>query len=147
MEIIFMENENWTSEFRGLFWGEGCADIQRYSRERSNRYFYRPRLRITMRADDRRMLEDIQQHLGGTITEGHSHPDNYKTRPTVTWTLANKAEIVKVCDMLLKANLPAKKLQQIKHIREAAYMRKDGTSHMSQAEYISLEELYELLNH
>lgn len=96
-----------------------------------------------MRADDRKMLEEIQKHLGGTLNRGHINSTS--SRPSATWTLANKAELVKVCDMLLRSNLPAKKLQQIKHVREAADMRANGTSHMSQAEYARLEELYDML--
>lgn len=139
-----MENDNWIAEFRGLFWGEGCADIRRFTRKRSKRYFFAPRLRITMRADERPMVEEIHRRLGGNIEYGEMR-SNSGTRPSVTWSLSTKKEVVRVCDLLLKAEFPAKKLQQIKHVREAAYLRVDGTSHMPDVVYNRLNELYEMV--
>ncbi len=69
---------------------------------------------------------------------------NQKSNPAYQWTLANKAEIVWVCDQLLKSNLPSRKLQQIEAVREAANLRKDKLGHTTEGEKVRLEELYNL---
>jgi len=135
-----MINQDWISEFRGLFWGEGCADIQRYSRDRG--IFYRPRLRIQLRADDVEILKNIQENIGGTLV--YIENKDQKSKPAYQWTLSNKAEIVWVCDQLLKSNLPSRKLQQIEAVREASNLRKDKVGHTTEGEKVRLEELYNL---
>lgn len=138
-----MKSEIWIAEFRGLFWGEGCADIQRYTRKRHKNYIYRPRLRMQLRADDGEMLFDIQKKYGGTVNKiDNSHRNNHDA---YQWTLANKQSIVECCNDLLEGQLPAKKKHQIKLVREAAEMRAGRTNKVSDAERVRLEELYGML--
>lgn len=131
-------DEKWTHEFIGLFWGEGCADIQKYQRDRGT--FYRPRLRITMRMDEESMLKEIQLRLGGTLTAHNLRPG--PSKEARTWALTQKEQIVKVCDLLLSGSLPAKKKHDVRLVREAADLRAGKLGHMAEAERKRLEELY-----
>lgn len=131
-------DEIWLAEFRGLFWGEGCADIQCYHRD--GKALYRPRLRIQMRADDYELLKEIHEVFGGTLN--HIPNNNQRSKPAYQWCLQNKEEIVWVCDLLLQSRLKAKKLKQIEHVREAAKIRAGKTSHMTGGEKTRIEELY-----
>ena len=139
-----MNNELWNAEFCGFFWGEGCADLQKYSRKNRG-CMYRPRLRITLRSDDEPILLDIQEHLGGTVTKGHNAKNyKWKTQTSRTWCLSNKESVVCVCDILLKGCMPAKKLKQIKVIRKAAKLRAGKLGHVTDNERTILEKCYKL---
>ena len=134
-----MINEIWIAEFRGLFWGEGCADIQRYNRKPRG-VLYRPRLRMQLRADDKELLENIQQNLGGTLN--YIANTNQRSKPAYQWTLARKDEIVWLCDRLLEGQLPAKKRDQIELVREAAVLRAGKLGHLTEGEKHRIEDLY-----
>jgi len=131
---------NWTSEFRGFFLADGCADIQRYKRGRGKQFFYRPRIRISLRIDDLELLEEIQSKLGGNLRKRTSK----KSNPSVTWEVNNKQQIVVICEMMLQGSvLPAKKLKDIEIVRDAAILRAGKLGHISDGERIRLEELYQ----
>jgi hypothetical protein len=138
-----MKDQIWMAEFRGLFWGEGCADIQRYHRDRAKELLYRPRLRMQLREDDGKLLEEIQAEFGGTLNRMAN--EGQRSKPALQWTLANKEDIVKVCDILMAGRLPAKKRHQIKLVREAAYMRAGLIRPITPVERTRLRELYEML--
>jgi len=131
-------DEIWLAEFRGLFWGEGCADIQCYHRE--GKALYRPRLRIQLRADDVEMLKEIHEVFGGTLN--HIPNKDHRSKPAYQWCLQNKEEIVWVCGVLLQSKMKAKKLRQIEYVLEAAKLRAGKFGHMSDGEKKRIEELY-----
>lgn len=134
-----MITQNWIDEFRGLFWGEGCADIQRYHNGKG--IFFRPRLRIQLRADDAELLKDIQAKLGGTLN--YIENKNQKSKPAYQWTLSNKEEVSWVCERLLEGKLPSRKIKQIELVKEAADLRKGKLGHIKSGERVRLNELYE----
>lgn len=135
-------DELWLAEFRGLFWGEGCADIQRYSR--NGYYLYRPRLRMQLRADDEQMLREIQEVFGGTLNYVSNESRN--NHPAYQWTLQNKEAVAWVCEkVLLSGRLSAKKKYQIEYVREAAALRAGKLGHTSEGEKTRLAELYKIV--
>lgn len=138
-----MMNEKWIAEFTGLFWGEGTADIQKF-RKLPKGEFYRPRLRIGLRADDQAVLKDVQEKLGGQLRcdEGMRH--DRKVHPSIHWTLTNKDEIVWLTTQMLEhTSMPSKKRKQVELVREAAMLRagKQG-QHIKEGERVRLEEIY-----
>ena len=135
-------NEIWLAEFCGLFWGEGCADIQRYSR--NGHQLYRPRLRMQLRSDDEQMLREIQEVFGGTMNFVPN--TSQRNNSAWQWTLQEKSKIVWVCDnVLLKGRLSAKKKKQIEYVREAAALRAGKLGHTTEGEKTRLYELYEIV--
>jgi hypothetical protein len=142
-----MEDNLWNAEFIGLFWGEGCADIQKFNRH-GRGDLYRPRLRISLRSDDKPLLVDIQSHLGGTLTGGHGS-GNYKfnTMPSVLWCVSNKESVLRICDILLSGKMPAKKLKQIRVVRMAAKLRAGKSGHLTERERLVLDKCYRIAQH
>lgn len=113
-------NDILVAEFRGLFWGEGCADIQRFHRPGAAFPLYRPRLRISMRSDELSMLEVIQQNFGGYINNHRSYRyPNHVTRPFASWQLSNRSQLAVVCDLLLdQTHLPSRKIREVELVRD-----------------------------
>ncbi len=83
-----MINEKWLAEFCGLFWGEGCADVQIFRRSDCRKDLFRPRLRIQLRADDGNVLKDVHLKLGGTLN--YNTKNSPKTHPSYQWAVTNK---------------------------------------------------------
>ena len=133
-------SENWLATFTGLFFGEGCADIQRHHKKGKGEFF-RPRLRMQLRADDKALLDEIQDKLGGTLN--FTENDGQRSKPSYQWQLSNKEEVVWTCDLLLKSEWPSKKMAQIRLVREAAALRAGRLGHLTDGERLRLNELYE----
>lgn len=111
-------NELWEAEFRGLFWGEGSIGFTYYYSQRGT-FLFRPNLKINLRGDDRDILEDIKQHLGGHIyftkksrLTHHANGD-FWSKPSVEWTVTNQDEVRNIHRILLAGLLPAKKRRDV----------------------------------
>jgi len=114
----------WAAEFCGLFWGEGHLALSRTSRvwskvkKNSTEYvpipgpFYRTAAQISLRDDDRPLLEEIQSVLGGGLYKEHwNHPDI--EHPRLCWKTRNKQESLLVGAVLLRGKMNAKKRREV----------------------------------
>lgn len=126
MPVIAPLAPMWAAEFRGLFFGEGCAMIN-LSSGKTKKHF-QPMLRITLRADDFAVLEDIRERLGGGLADR-----DYSTQPSAPeganpgkeWYVVGWGRCRAVIEAtgLAMAYLPCKKAQDIAILYEAILAR------------------------
>lgn len=121
-------NPIWAAEFRGFFYADGSAAI--FRAKNKGHYYYRPILRILLRDDNKPLLLDIQEHLGGSVcqkTHSTTSANGYICNPTAAWKTGSYANILAVIeDVLLPgAKLPAVKRSEIELLREAVLARLD----------------------
>ena len=119
-------SEQWMSEFRGFFYGDGYLGITSNGKRKCGRYTsYVARAQITLRDDDSAMLYDFMQKLGGHIfheRRGKKVKDEngkvFQSKPYIVWRVVNLKEIMTICDILELGILPSKKIKETKILRE-----------------------------
>lgn len=99
--------DSFDHEFVGLFFGEGNIDLGMTTRG----HFY-PRVRVSMSAWERPMLEAIQQRYGGSISKKGKDA-------SITWSLTGKDNVRAVCDLLLASELPSPKKREAELLSDA----------------------------
>lgn len=129
---------NFNAEFCGFFWGEGCADIQRF--KRGDNVLFRPRIRIHQRADEVDNLYFIQKELGGAIH--YSVKPGGKSHPAYQWQLTNRVALLLACDILLSGGFPSKKVEQVSIVKRAVLVAGKKGSHFSTETKDTLEKYY-----
>lgn len=100
----------WISEFRGLFWGEGSAMIV------PNNNSYSTIISLGLRSDDKAVLVDIYEKLGGSVVE-HStaHRRNPLHGTQLQWRVTSIPHVLEICRLLLASPLiPAKKVGDVR---------------------------------
>lgn len=109
----------WAAEFRGFFYGEGCARMD------NNSGNFRPILTIGLRADDIAILEEIQSKLGGTINEKPEHHKNPNAFDGKKWAVTGWSPVRSVIEAtsLLGDRLSAKKRQDVSILYRAIIAR------------------------
>lgn len=132
--------DKFDSEFCGLFFGEGCATIQKINKKGYKRPLYRPQFKMSMRADDRKLLEAIQSRYGGYL---YDHQPHHNSKLGVEWSLTNRDDILNLCNILLDSELPAKKIQDIAILKEFVELRPRNSWHVSDEVRDRLEELFQ----
>lgn len=134
----------WAAEFRGFFWGDGCAGIdrRRYQSKKGPYYIYYPKLRVQLRDDDTPFLEEVCAVLGG----GLYWRDRSISRPTTAWQIGGYAQVRTVLeDVLLGGSLPAKKRVDIEVLYEAVLARYDMPRKFDDESRAVIAEYYALL--
>lgn len=136
----------WAAEFRGFFYGDGAALLSRQPIKDTNRAVYRPKLMISLRADNYSLLEDVQAHLGGSLDQvrGLTNSWGYQCNPTVRWYTCSYPNIFAILrDVLLPdARLPAKKRVQLEVLYEAVQARREMPHTLGAADLAILHKYY-----
>lgn len=108
----------WGYGFYGLFISEGTAGLNLDHRSGGSIH---ARLSIHLRADDRNLLVDVAEKLGGKVHDEHRSEDR---NPMVVWVATNTEQVYDICQLLIKhAILPAKKLREIRLVSEFCQWR------------------------
>lgn len=103
-------NPLWKAAFCGLFAGEGYINIAR--RQKKGRWYYSPELTINLRYDEKPMLDDVQQHLGGRVNLYANRTKNTNSCDQVRWTITGYAPVQAVLEFLVTTPLLARKTQE-----------------------------------
>lgn len=130
--------DNFNFEFCGFFWGEGCADIQRFKRGTAT--LYRPRLRIHQRADEVSNLYYIQDHLGGAVH--YSVKPGGPSKPAYQWQLTERSTLLRACEILLSGTFPSKKRPQVEILVRAIHLASIKSSRFPPETLAQLDDFY-----
>ena len=140
------------SEFRGLFLGEGYAGVVKYNRHTSwrnknglvdkNYEFYRPQLSLGQRDDNKNLVNWIRQNYGGSIWVARQIKGNHN--PSLIWTITNIEKISKICEILLDSEIPSKKMESIRIVKEFCdwKIQKGLQSKCSKEDYNKMHKWY-----
>lgn len=126
MPVLPVLNPLWAAEFRGFFYGDGCASLN-LSPGKTKKHF-QPMLKIGLRADDVVVLKDIHVKLGGNLIDR-----DYTNQPSAC-AGANPAKLWYVvgwghCRAVIEAtglasgHLPAKKTRDVALLYETILIR------------------------
>lgn len=120
-------DEIWCAEFRGFFYGEGCAKIDMCCGH------HRPSLSIGLRADDHAVLEDMQSKLGGHLASKSEHRRNPNASPELKWFVVGWSPCRYVIEAvsLASGKLGAKKQRDVDILYEAILARYKMPKRMS----------------
>jgi hypothetical protein len=114
----------WSAEFRGLFYGEGCAYLARRNWKKG--FLYTPTLCLSARHDNVAMLNDIQMHLGGKVQFKEVMPSRgYTYKPQSQWYVVGYAPIRAIIEStdLHHGCIEAKKIQDAQLLYDAILAR------------------------
>jgi hypothetical protein len=100
----------------GFIDGEGNFDVHRQQRP-AGTYFY-CRFELTLRADDRAILEECQRRLGGKLYDMR-HAASIGRRPQVRWEIVSRAECLALAAVLTAHPLRSKKARDFATWSEA----------------------------
>ncbi len=109
----------WFAEFRGFFMGEGCATVAFYPNATS-RAHYQVQLAVALRDDDRDVVFDIKNKLGGN---SYIHPIYKRSSPLATWQLVGWSRCTNLISFLVQGTLPAKKRRDLLLLDELCQKR------------------------
>ncbi len=80
----------------GLIDGEGCIDMQAHLDKRTNAFYCRPRLRLTLSGDfAKQLIEQFVANFGGCFNGQERKFENQNWLPAYTWTLGGKTQLRK----------------------------------------------------
>lgn len=116
----------WAAEFRGFFYGDGCASLVRVRRKNVKSPTYQPQLHVRQRIDGWNMLKDFQQKLGGNVqpVKERVTPAGYHCAPGALWQVTGYARVRAILEeSLLGGMIPAKKKEDIDLLYEAVLAR------------------------
>lgn len=135
-------SEVWMAEFAGLFAGEGCLYLGTATRKtkKGDYVIFRPEAIISMRSDDRPLLEEIQSKLGGVLSQ-RSDPSYGNEFPRHRWYVQSKEDLLRVASILEGSRLPAKKWRELPLWKEAVMLRKTRGQKHTADENVRLREL------
>jgi hypothetical protein len=123
------------AEIRGFFYGEGHLDL---TRQGSTTKTVSPRARVSLRDDDRAVVEWLQFWLGGSIS--YSCPRLGER--AACWQLTGRENVSRLLDVLESGSLPSKKRQEVALLREAMRVRaSERQSHVSPQVVARLHEI------
>lgn len=115
-------------EFIGFLFGEGCFYINRqkpkaFRTQNWTRYLYRPEVKIALRDDDDGILKWAQKEYGGSLFYVKGRWQIPNQNRACVWNISSSSSVLKLCDDVLKAKLPSKKIEQIKLLRNLCQMK------------------------
>jgi len=90
--------------FAGFADGEAHFEIAVQRSARLPAPAHQPRFEISLRADDRELLERLSDAFGGSVTDRIGHAINgaasavYHQKPQVRWTVSKKADLLALAD-------------------------------------------------
>ncbi|GAC1468383.1 MAG: hypothetical protein NVSMB70_13660 [Chamaesiphon sp.] len=117
----------WQAEFRGFFWGEGMLTMQRTRKPNGNWGGFAVYCRITLRADDRKILDEFSSRLGGLVKEIRG-PE--KSKPVVQWQVSTIEECLRIAQLLENSEFSPRKARELNLWRACIELKKDkGLSH------------------
>jgi len=148
-------------EIAGYFKGEGYLGIQSYTKKYKPKYessskrssiLYRPQMTLVARLDDIEALEYVKRKLGGYLIKIFK-PSNKNSKPYALWGTNSTKVIGKICDILINSEMPSKKIEQAKVMKEYLKFRlPNGTKitysgrRYSAKEIAKMEELKQKLH-
>lgn len=143
---VNVPSDIWAAEFRGLFFADGVATFKYHHKSKAPT----PSLQISLRADNRSLLEEIEFVLGGTIYDipVPSHPSVLpNAAPQVRWRISGWSRVYSVIlsTGLDNALLPAKKREDIEILLETILARLDMPIKYSGEDRARLDEYVERL--
>lgn len=124
--VVLDLNSVWAIEFRGFFWGDGCASLVRVARHDRKFPEYQPQLHVRQRADGWDMLKDFQEKLGGNVQRVKERvtPAGYHCAPGALWQVTGYSRVRAILETsLLGGVIPAKKREDIDLLYEAILAR------------------------
>jgi hypothetical protein len=136
----------WSAEFRGLFYGEGCAALPR--RKWKKGFLYTPTLSIAARADNASMLQNIQSRLGGKIQHKDLMPSRgYSYNPQKQWYVVGYAPVRAIIEAtnLHRGLVDAKKIQDIQILYNAILARFDMPFRLGPANIFTIDDFHRRL--
>lgn len=96
----------WLACFGGLFIGEGSLGVYFDRRARGS---WHPRITIRLRADDKPVLDDVVEKLGGKV-----FPDIHRDSREWGWASTDTKEILEISKLILNnCPIPGKKLVEV----------------------------------
>ncbi len=123
-EVSFSVDPMWAAEFRGLFYGEGSVGLWKCPRHTRKKEIYHvlvPVLSMHFRDDDAKILTDIHEKLGGTLSGGKRYGP---TNPSKRWSISGWPRVYAIIrDILLDGLIPAKKRIELQLLHDAILAR------------------------
>lgn len=136
----------WLAEFRGFFFGEGCASVG-VQPTGFRRKQYQPRLAVSVREDDAEVIVDIYNHLGGNVKrlcrETRSNYTN--TKPYAVWQLVGFSKLTNLLPLLANGTLQAKKRKDLQLLNGMCQARLQMPYNLSDEHSAIMARYYEAL--
>ena len=139
---------DWRLEFRGFFMGEGCVQLLRYPRKKLNVWSYRPQLGIRLRADERPLINQILEYLGGLTTEvaKRTTKQGYTSNPSIFWYVSGWKRCRPIVEqVLLGSVLEAHKRLDLDLLHQAILYRFTLGNRLGQEGRDKMEEFREAI--
>lgn len=137
-EIDFIDPV-WAAEFRGFFYGDGCAMLGNSTGS------YLPVLTISLRADNAPLLKNIQDVLGGTL-HGRDMSDSLpNSKPQTIWRISGWPKcrgVLEGAGFIQAPVFPAKKCKDIAILYAAIQYRYSIPYWMTDEERAVLADYY-----
>jgi hypothetical protein len=115
-------------ELRGFLYADGSCMIIKQQRQRKykNKVYhfvnYIPRINITQRNDNLKLLKYIQKNYGGYVYENKSlkkiSREGYNSNPASYWRIQNFEDCKRVCNIMLDTEIPYSKKQAVKILKK-----------------------------
>ena len=134
----------WAAEFRGFFWADGSAGMNRrqYTNKGGVRYpIYYPVLRIELRADNGPLLEHIKSVIGGNYYP--KKPSHKGQWPKVSWYIGGYSQCKTVIEtILLGGIMPAKKRDDVDILYRAILERYSFQNRLTDVQRAVIHSFY-----
>lgn len=102
----------WLKAFAGFFMADGYVGITK----RDGGKYYNAALSLSLRADDKPLLDDVANRLGGTVRIAPPHQEH---RGSVAhWHIGGLERVAAFCRLFLTCPLPAKKVRDAQLVLE-----------------------------
>lgn len=120
-------SSQWQAEFRGFFWGEGMLTMQRTRKANGSWGGFAVYCRITLRSDDRKILDEFSNRLGGLVRDIKG-PE--KSKPIVQWQVSTIEECIRIARLLEDSEFPPRKQNQLNLWRACLELKRNkGLAH------------------
>lgn len=134
-------SEQWWSEFRGFFYGEGTITL-RYGTH-GNMSFA---IRILLRDDDQLVLQDIHQKLGGSFLWHTPVQKSRKSNPHCVWYITGLGKMLPVLEHLEQGLLPAKKKRDVVIAKDFCQWRLSLPKQLTEEEKVIADQFVQKLH-
>lgn len=115
-------------EFIGFLFGEGCFYINRqkpkeYKTQNWTRYIYRPEVKVAVRDDDDAILLWAKKEYGGSLFYVKGRKQIPNQNGSCIWNISSSKSVLRLCNEVLQAKLPSKKIEQVLLLRDLCQMK------------------------